>query len=159
MIKYHLRCSNQHQFESWFKDSAAYEALEQARQLACPECGDGAIRRAIMAPAVRGTRRDSEADKDIHAEAEVPPPNATPQHSAMPMPGDTRFKAMLRALHRHVEANFDNVGQAFAEEARKIHHGEAEERGIYGEASAADAEALWEDGIPILPLPKPPEDA
>lgn len=158
MIRYQLRCARQHQFDSWFKDSAAYEALESGGQLVCPICGDSDVRRAIMAPAVWGGRAEPDATDPVTG-PEVLPPAAPPAQGAGTVPEEAQVRTWLRALRRHVEANFDNVGDAFAEEARKIYHGEAEERGIYGDATVADAEALWEDGIPILPLPEPPDDA
>jgi len=151
VIKYTLQCANAHRFESWFRDSAAYEALESAGHLACPECGEGDVRRAIMAPAVGGKgNRQPEA---------APAQQVLPPQVAAPAPDDARMKLLLKAMRAHVESSFDNVGKDFPAEVRKIHHGEAEERGIYGHASPADAEALWEDGIPVLPLPKVEDDA
>lgn len=151
MIKYTLQCSNAHRFESWFKDSAAYEALEAAGHLACPECGDAQVRRAIMAPAV--------GKKGNQQPAPVARQQVLPPQAAAAVPQDAKMKMLIKAMRAHIEANFDNVGKDFPEEVRKIHHGEAEERGIYGEASAADAESLWEDGIPVLPIPKVDDDA
>lgn len=161
MIKYRLRCSAHHEFESWFRDSATYEALEAAGQVSCPECGDGAIRRAIMAPALRRTDRGRVAEPEMLPPESSPPP-AQPPAAAQAMAATPRERMVIEALRRlrqEVVAKFDHVGPAFAEEARKIHRGEAEERGIYGEASRDEVEQLLDEGIEIAPLPEIEDDA
>ncbi|HYD44187.1 MAG TPA: DUF1178 family protein [Phenylobacterium sp.] len=136
MIKYALTCEHEHPFEGWFGSSADYDDQQASGMLECPVCGSKAVRKQIMAPAVAGTKRTKPAD-------------ASPQMHSMMM------EAMGR-VRRHVEENFDYVGDAFAREARDIHEGKAEERGIYGEASPAEVKKLVEDGVPVAPLPDAP---
>ena len=136
MIKYALACEHDHTFEGWFGSSADYDDQQASGLLECPVCASKAVRKQIMAPAVAGTKRTQPAD-------------ASPQMHSMMM------EAMGR-VRRHVEENFDYVGDAFAREARDIHEGKAEDRGIYGEASPAEVKKLVEDGVPVAPLPDAP---
>jgi hypothetical protein len=133
MIRYTLKCAKGHAFESWFKDSSAYDKLAGAGQVVCAVCGSKKVEKTIMAPSVGGTKKSNE----VQSLSEP----ASPAEQA------------LKKLHDHVRENSDYVGRQFAEEARKIHLGEAEARGIYGEATKEDAKALKEDGIPVAPLP------
>ncbi len=147
MIRYALRCSGGgHEFESWFASGAAYDRMEAARLLECPTCGDTAVSKALMAPAV-AKAPGVKGRPDAAAEAPAPPVAA----AAGPMPA--QLVALLQRLRAEVEKNCDHVGPRFAEEARRIHHGEAEPRGIYGEASAAEAEELRDEGIGVARLP------
>jgi hypothetical protein len=140
MIRYALLCEHDHEFEGWFGASADFDD-QQARGLVdCPVCGSKAVRKAIMAPAVAGTKSRSQDQAPAQREA---------QTQAMMM------EAMGR-IRRHVEANFDDVGDSFAREARDIHEGRAEERGIYGQASAKEVRDLVQDGVPVAPLPPEP---
>jgi hypothetical protein len=138
MIRFALTCDQGHGFDAWFSSGASYDEQVEARALACPACGSVHVRKAPMAPAVlRGKARPAAA------------------------PAETKRKrtyAFLKDLREHLKANADDVGRAFPEEARKMHYGEAEARSIYGEASAEEAKALHEEGIPAVPLPALPED-
>ncbi|KQV58878.1 MULTISPECIES: DUF1178 family protein [unclassified Caulobacter] len=134
MIKYALQCDAAHEFEGWFGASADYDDQVQRGLIQCPVCGSTGVSKQIMAPAVAGT-------KARRAEPAVDPKMREMMMTAM---GEVR---------RHVEENFDNVGDAFAKEARAIHEGKSEERGIYGEASPAEVKALVEDGVRVAPLP------
>lgn len=145
MIRFSLRCQNNHEFESWFKDSAAHERMAAAGMLECPVCGDTHVTKALMAPAI--TRKGA---AKIQPEA-APAAAEAPRLAAGPMPA--QIVALLQRMRHEVEQSCDYVGQNFAKEARRIHEGEAEPRGIYGEASEADTEALREDGIDIARLP------
>ena len=136
MIKYALACEHEHPFEGWFGSSADYDDQQARGMLECPVCASKAVRKQIMAPAVAGTKRTQ-------------PAGASPQMHSMMM------EAMGR-VRRHVEDNFDYVGDAFAREARDIHEGLSEDRGIYGEASPAEVKKLVEDGVPVAPLPDAP---
>src|SRR6476619_5417915 len=140
MIHYDLRCSQDHAFDGWYKDSTAFDRLAKRGLLECPHCGDGKIERALMRPAV--AKRES-------LPAPIPQPQVpAPQAAAVtggPMPAQMR--AMLQKMRAEVEKNCDYVGPQFAEEARKIHRGESDKRGIYGETSPEQAEALSEEGI------------
>ena len=135
MILFQLRCAKDHEFEGWFPSGAAYEAQLAARKLTCPLCGDRKIDKAVMAPR-------------IGKAAEAPTPAAKMA---------TNARAALRDLRRKIEAECDYVGPEFAEEARRIHYGEAEERGIYGEASDEQAEGLVEEGIEVARIPWLPQ--
>ncbi len=129
MIVFDLKCGDGHVFEAWFRDGAAYEAQASAGEIVCPACGDTAIAKAPMAPNVaRG----------------APSPEAEGKGEAM---------RVLRAVREHVEKTFDNVGERFPEEARKIHFGEVDKRNIYGQATCEEARALTEDGVEFGSLP------
>jgi len=137
MIKYAIKCSADHSFDSWFQSAAAYEALKGAGHVSCPVCGSTTVEKGLMAPAVRVS--------DTGEMAAVP-------DRPLAAPG-TDVEAALAALRRQIEASSDYVGLNFAAEARRIHAGDAPERSIYGEARADDARALIEDGVPVAPLP------
>jgi hypothetical protein len=142
MIRYSLLCEAAHAFESWFRDSSAFELQVKTGGLECPVCGSKRIGKQIMAPAV--TLRE-----------EAP---ARPQSVAMSGDKDSEMRAMLRAFRHHLETHFENVGTEFADEARKIHHGESDERPIYGVTTPDEAKALHEEGIEVMPLPPMPDD-
>jgi len=135
MIRYALACEHDHDFEGWFGSSADFDDQQARGLLECPVCASKAVRKQIMAPAVAGTKREP-------AEASAP-------NRAMMM------EAMSR-IRRHVEDNFDNVGDTFAKEARAIHEGKSEARGIYGQATATEVKGLVEDGVPVAPMPPEP---
>jgi hypothetical protein len=141
MIRYALHCAAGHDFESWFRDSATYDDQVQRGLVACPECGMTRVAKRIMAPAV-----------SMREEGHAAP-------AAMMGEREQQVRAMIAALHRHVRENAEHVGEAFAEEARRIHAGEAEERAIHGVATPREAMELREEGIAVLPLPPLPEDA
>lgn len=164
MIHYQLRCGAAHEFDGWFQDSAGFEKLAAAGLVECPHCGGSQVTRALMAPAVRKSRRKvvapppEEKAEDKPAEAPAAPVPAPQEPGGMgqrvaagPIPA--QLLAMLQRMRAEVEKSCDYVGDGFAEEARKIHNGEVEARGIYGEATEAEAEALAEDGIDIARLP------
>jgi hypothetical protein len=152
MILYRLRCSQGHQFESWFKDSKTYERQEKKSLIGCPVCGGSKVERAPMAPRLGKGRKD----KTVEASAGVPAPVPSPQQQQMAalernMPKELR-EALIK-VREHVEKNCEHVGDKFAEEARKIHYGESDKRGIYGETTEEEAEALTEEGIEFGRLP------
>lgn len=136
MIRYALTCEHGHGFEGWFGGSADYDDQQARGLLECPVCASKAVRKQIMAPAVAGARRSPEAAR---------PPGT---HAMM-------MEAMGR-IRRYVEETFDDVGDAFAREARAIHEGRSEDRGIYGQATPAEVRDLVEDGVPVAPLPPEP---
>ncbi len=152
MIHYQLRCSQDHEFDGWFKDSAAFEKQARRGLVECPECGDTKVERALMAPAL--PKKGNRAAPPVAAPTAEPPsgsPAAPPKATAGPMPA--QVFAMLQRMRSEVEKNCDYVGGQFAEEARKIHRGESQKRGIYGEATPEQAEALAEDGIEVSQIP------
>lgn len=141
MILYELQCGQGHRFEVWFKDSAAYDRQAEAGAVACPRCGDLHVVKAPMAPGLVG-----------RAAAPVPAPVERREKEGDP--ADLREGVRrLETLRRMVEANCDYVADAFPEEARRMHRGEVEARGIYGEATAEDARDLLDEGIRIAPVP------
>ncbi|WP_454684369.1 DUF1178 family protein [Ancylobacter moscoviensis] len=153
MILYRLHCPKDHEFESWFRDSAAYDAQRGRGLVTCPVCGSPDVDKAIMAPALgRGAR------KDAVEVADAPPPAAAPQPVALMSDKEQQVRAMLRAVREHVEANSDYVGDEFASLARRMHEGEEEKRAIRGEASPDEVRALIEDEIEVLPLPVLPDE-
>jgi hypothetical protein len=163
MIRYALHCANEHSFESWFRDSSAFDALQAAGQLACPSCGTAEVRKTLMAPSVVTSRakrrrpREEQAPQAPAPRPETPAPEAT-QSATLLDDREKKLREMLRALHREITEKADNVGRAFAVEARRIHEGEVPPRSIYGEASREEVKALVEDGVPLLPLPTPPDE-
>jgi hypothetical protein len=157
MIRYKLRCGAGHEFEGWFQDSAGYEKLAAIGLVECTICGSTQVERALMTPAVVSSRKKAKPPA-VEAAPPPPPPEAPPQETpgtqrvaSGPMPA--QILAMLQRLRAEVEKSCDYVGKDFAEEARKIANGEAESRGIFGEATDAEAEALAEEGIDVARLP------
>ena len=144
MIRYALGCENGHQFESWFGDSKAFDTLQAADAVLCPECGSASVEKALMAPQISTARKKDAKNDKVRLAA-----NHGMQAEAV---------AAIRKIRDHVKENADYVGDKFPEEARKIHYEEAEKRGIYGEASADEANALAEEGIEFHPLPILPEE-
>ena len=131
MIVYALKCANEHAFESWFRDSQAFEEQQASGKLVCPTCMTRKVEKAPMAPALKSSVGERKS-----APEEV-----------------RKARQFMTGLRKFVEANADYVGQNFPEEARKIHYGEVEERHIYGEATLKDAQELIEEGIDVAPLP------
>jgi len=160
MIHYQLRCDQDHEFDGWFNDSNGFEKQAKRGLIECPTCGATKVTRALMAPAV--STRDAPEPKPPVPVQQVLPPAVPPRpppglRPGMPMPA--RMIAMLQRMRTEVEKNCDYVGPGFAEEARKIHRGEAEQRGIYGETTPDEAETLAEEGIDIHSIPwVPPAD-
>lgn len=150
MIVFDLRCGGGHVFEAWFGSTGDYEGQRARGLVSCPMCGSGEVGKAVMAPAVgaKGNQRPEPAPS--------PANRPVPMQSGMPAPAE--MKAMLTALAkaqaRALETS-EHVGRRFAEEARAIHEGDAPDRIIHGEATAAEARALVEDGVPVAPLPFP----
>jgi hypothetical protein len=156
MILYRLRCSKGHEFESWFKDSKSYERQEKKSLIGCAVCGDAKVTRALMAPRLGTKGNKKTAAMTSEAPAAPPAPAPTPQQQQMAalakhMPKEMR--ETLLKLREQVEKNCEHVGPKFAEEARKIHYGESDKRGIYGETSDEEAEALADEGIEFGRLP------
>ena len=156
MILYRLRCSKGHEFDSWFKDSKAYERQEKKSLIGCAVCGNSKVARAIMAPRI-GKKKGQPAEIEAPAPAAAAPaPVPTPEQKQMAALARKMPKELREALMKvraEVEKNCEHVGDRFAEEARKIHYGESDKRGIYGETSDEEAEELAEEGIEFGRLP------
>jgi hypothetical protein len=137
MIRYALTCDQDHAFEGWFAASSDYDDQAARELIECPLCGSRAVRKQIMAPAVAGAKKRDERPAVQGAKRQM-------------------MMEVMAQVRAHVEETFDYVGDAFAREARAIHEGKSEERGIYGEATPAEVKSLVEDGVPVAPLPPEP---
>jgi hypothetical protein len=132
-----LQCAHRHSFEGWFASEDDFQDQLGRGLVDCPLCGDTAIVKLLSAPRLNlGAGR------------------AEPKQEVMAAP-DATLQAAWMKMVRHVLASTEDVGERFAEEARRIHYGEAQERGIRGQASPQETEALVEEGISVLPLPIP----
>jgi hypothetical protein len=129
MILFTLRCAAGHEFEAWFRDGDGFEAQQKEGEIACPDCGDSHVEKALMAP------------------------NIGRSHKKSPPMSPAQMRAALVELRRRVETNCDYVGERFAEEARKIHYGEVDPRGIYGEATTEESQELADEGISFGRIP------
>lgn len=162
MIRYALTCDKGHGFESWFPDAASFDAQVKRRLVSCPDCGSVKVQKAIMAPNIARKDREIEIEPAESAEtasAPAPAPASAPARPVVLLSDEAvALRAMLRAFRKHVVENADDVGKGFAEEALKIHHGETEQRAIYGEATLDDARMLEEEGVAFSPLPVLPEE-
>lgn len=137
MIRYTLKCSEGHSFESWFASSDAFDMLQAAGHVGCAVCGSCQVEKSLMAPKVTTSR-----DKT----------NTQPQDN-IPTPATPDPTQMIEKMRKEVEENSDYVGLNFAKQARDMHLGDAPKRAIYGEAKHEEAKALIEDGVPVAPLP------
>jgi hypothetical protein len=163
MIRYSLACEQAHEFESWFPSSEAYDEQASRGFVTCPACGSERITKRIMAPSVARTDRGPRpAGGPVAAAAPAPTPTVPGPGSsgglALLSEQEQGLRAMLRAFKEHVVRTTEDVGRGFADEARRIHHGEAEARSIRGEASPAEARDLLEEGVEIHALPILPDD-
>lgn len=138
MITYTLTCENDHRFDAWFRNAAAFDEQRAQGIVTCPICTSASVDKAVMAPAVArgGDRVALSAGHPEHAE----------------------LLRMMRAMRNKIVSEADYVGDRFAEEARRIHFKEVDPHGIYGEATREEVTGLLEDGIDFLPLPTVPEE-
>ena len=140
MIRFSLHCDNAHEFDAWFRSNEDFDEQKKSGLLSCPFCHSTSIEKQLMAPAV-STARKWEQQVGLGLEAE-----------------QQKMLSALREVTKKVRKEAEYVGDRFAEEARRIHFKEVEERAIYGEASVKEVSSLMEDGIPVVPLPSLPED-
>ena len=134
MIKYRLICEQNHEFDGWFAGSDAFDLQVGAGEVACPYCETTKVQKALMSPSVvTSKRKKSGGTSPTEAVEEV--------------------QMFMSKMREHVETNFDYVGDQFADEARRIHYGEADEREIYGEATLDEAKDLIDEGVSVAPLP------
>ena len=131
MIQFSLKCDRDHRFDSWFQSADAFDKLKSQGMVGCSVCGSTEVEKAVMAPRVTTSRQKARPLSEPSSPAEQ----------------------ALADLRRRLEEESDYVGADFAEEARRIHEGEAEARQIHGEARLDDARRLLEDGVPVIPLP------
>ena len=133
MIKYKLQCENLHHFESWFSSSYAYDKLNKEGLLSCETCGSNSISKSLMSPSVNS--KEKQPIKELLKSK----PN--------------KEQLILKKLKKEIEKNCEYVGENFEKEARAIHFGDSPERSIYGKTTLKEAKSLYEDGIPVTPLP------
>lgn len=138
MIRYALKCHEGHGFDSWFQSAAAFDRLRDAGHVACSVCGSGKVEKDLMAPSVGSGRAAAAAPETAGR------PLSRPASAA---------EAALAELRRKLESQSDYVGPRFADEARRMHVGDAPQRSIWGEAKPDEAKRLIEDGVPVAPLP------
>ena len=131
MIKYNLKCENNHNFDAWFSDSSNFEEQNKNNLIFCPKCNSTKIKKNIMAPNI-GSKKQSYTNA---------------------LKTEKNYEKIMKNVRKHVEKNFDYVGDKFADEARAIHYGEKEEREIYGETSVEEAVDLIEEGVNVSPIP------
>jgi hypothetical protein len=134
-----LCCSHEHRFEGWFASEEDYLSQTERRLVECPMCGDLGIKRLPAAPRL-----------NVKAPRESATGHDTPQS-----PEAMTMQAMWNRAVQHVMANTDDVGERFAEEARRIHYGETPDRAIRGQATSDDAQALRDEGIDVVALKVP----
>lgn len=141
MIRFGLICNHDHEFDGWFSSSDDFDAQKRRGLIACPSCNSTKVSKSLMAPSVSTGRRK---EKLAVATADA---------------ARREMIAEMKKLRDKITEGAEDVGKRFPEEARKIHYGESEERGIYGEANREDVEELLEEGVAIAPLPVIPDDA
>ena len=154
MILFDLKCGKGHVFEAWFRDGATAEKQIAGRKITCPSCGTAKVEKAPMAPRIGKSGKPAAAESGAAENAAAEP--SQPQGAVMTKEmaaKAARLRKELRELRTKIEANCDYVGGRFAEEARKIHYGEAEGRGIYGETSEEQARELSDEGIEFSRVP------
>jgi hypothetical protein len=154
MIKYALICDSAHEFDSWFRDSAAFDKQANRGLVTCPVCQSAGVTKAIMAPRIgRPLLSDSASAESTAATAVAPA-----QQVALLDDRERMLRSTIRKLRQMIEANTDDVGSGFSEEARKMHLGEVPARSIRGQASLEEARALIEEGVEVMPLPTLPDE-
>ena len=173
MIKYQLICDQNHEFEGWFQASAAFNAQAESGLLRCPLCDSDQVKRALMTPNLASPKRRKAIEPPLAEPApnSANPPltnpmlaNPTPAQQSAPPTKSEQVQAFgaalaeLRQLQQKITKDCRDVGDNFAEEARKIHYGEAEAEGIYGRATHEEREALEDEGIDVLDMPWLPPD-
>ena len=131
MIKYSLRCDSDHVFEAWFSDSESFEKQNKKNLISCLTCSSTKIKKDIMAPRISSGKQKTNRLNQKKDKVEM----------------------ILNKVRKHVESNFDYVGDKFADEARAIHYGETKKRNIYGEATHSEVSDLVEEDIPISSIP------
>ncbi len=164
MIRFALTCDAGHGFESWFRDNASFDGQVAGGLVECPVCGSVKIGKAIMAPHVARTDRTgrikaAETAVDPAPKRALAPAAATGSQDITNQPlTDKALRDLVRAWRQHVLETTDPVGDRFADEALKMHHGEIEHRPIHGSATIEDARMLIEEGVGFQPLPILPDD-
>jgi hypothetical protein len=135
MILYQLKCKKDHEFEAWFKDGQTCDRQLARKSVECPVCGNKSVAKALMAPRIGSQEKKAQDEKRQVAVAAA------------------ALREQLQDIRAKIEENCDYVGDRFADEARKIHYGETDARGIYGEASNDQFKELTDEGIEVARVP------
>jgi hypothetical protein len=146
VIRYALICAAAHEFEAWFRDIATFDEQAQSGALNCPFCDSTHVQKRVMAPHVA---RGAQPQRDIAACVSENAPQSLPA----PVEPHRQLREMINDLREKVLATTEDVGARFPIEARKMQDGDAPRRAIRGKASLAEAKALIEEGVAVLPLP------
>ena len=147
MIVYDLICPKNHRFEGWFRDASAFDAQVSSGEVVCPTCGAVEVKKALSAPNLANNKKSTEPPST------PAPVQAAPGKATLETTKAAEVRQALQELRKTVEENFEYVGNTFAEEARKIHYGESDQRNIYGETSDEEAAALNEEGVEVSRIP------
>ena len=134
MIKYNLKCNNNHEFESWFADSREFEKLKKRRLLECIYCSSKEISKSIMAPMVS-------VAKDRTYNLEFDPQMVKEE------------KVKLRKIQKYIEKNFEYVGENFSKRVREIYYDKKSNKTIYGITTPQEREELKDEGIDLISIP------
>ena len=153
MINFSLICKKNHEFEGWFRTSEDYEAQIKQGLISCPFCNDTSISKALMAPAVRSSKKKHVEKLPSHKNETN---NKIENKSLIK---DDNIRVALRNFRSYIEKNCEDVGDNFAKEARLISKGKSKERSIYGKVNNKDAEKLLDEGIEITAIPWIKDDA
>ena len=140
MIRYELSCDNGHAFEGWFGSADDFDRQQKMALVSCPTCGSAHVAKRLMAPSV-STARKKQQRQDLAVQT-----------------GQREMMTKLREIVSTIRANSEDVGERFPEEARKIHYGETEQRGLIGRATAEEVRDLLEEGVDVASLPVLPDD-
>tara|TARA_B100000212_G_scaffold340578_1_gene321523 strand:+ start:550 stop:972 length:423 start_codon:yes stop_codon:yes gene_type:complete len=134
MIKYILKCHNEHEFESWFSNSDEFEKLNNKNLLECIYCSSKNIKKSIMAPMVSSSRNENENFEIINKDFK-------------------KEKNKLLKLRKYIEKNFDYVGKDFSKKVREVYYDKKSKQAIYGTTTPEEREELSEEGIDLLSIP------
>ena len=133
MIKYNLKCQNDHEFESWFSNSEEFEKLNKKRLLECIYCNSKRIDKSIMSPMVSSPKNTKDLSEKENA--------------------FKNEKTKLLFLRKYIESNFDFVGKDFTKKVREFYYDKKRKKGIYGTATPEEREELAEEGIDLVSIP------
>lgn len=147
MVIYNLVCKKKHSFEGWFPSFEDFQKQADKKLISCPTCATTKVEKVPHACAVHVKKK------------QATPPAKKPEQTPPAPPTAAEFKEMLLKVHHYVKENFEDVGSRFADEAREIHKGAAEERPIHGTATREETKELAEEGVPFVALPKPELDS
>lgn len=149
MKVFNLCCEHNHHFEGWFSSARDFDEQIEKKLLQCPICDSIAVRRLPSAPRLNLSASGKPSD---NGDASSP---AGEKRQPVMAPTAQQVQALWMQMARHIEANTEDVGERFAEEARAIHYNEAPERGIRGAATAQEAQELADEGIDVMTFPMP----